>query len=284
VISLIGPAGGVISTAKDMSNYLKLHVNKGQFNGTPLVSHASLSEMYKPIIGFAGLEFNRPTFPVSFASESGGLGWVRATYRGHPVLWHGGAVMGFSSMMVFFPDDNIGVVVLTNIGESGISGLFIAMQAFDLLLGYEPWLNQNNTCNFPCSFIKCGDKEARKTNKSGPTMFPPTNVPEIRAESYVNTYENPAYGTVTITSADGQNLWFSWNEFGGKMIPTGTDTFELQLVAPVTLDPLPLPVQFGRSFLGNIDTFNAPFEPALPPIVFTNQKYQPKLCTSSDIQ
>lgn len=43
-----------------------------------------------------------------------GYGWKVNSHHGHYKVHHGGNVSGFSSQLVFFPDDQVGVVVLTN--------------------------------------------------------------------------------------------------------------------------------------------------------------------------
>lgn len=157
-------------------------------------------------------------------------------------------------------------------------------------MGYEPWLNQNNTCTFPCTFVKCEEQQSRRKVDEKAER----NIVAADVKEFVGTYSNSAYGTVTVTPylwqhnqstdfyrSDQNTLAFAWNELSGPMKSTATDTFLLQLGAirsslswpsiggPVTLDRLPMPIHFGRNFEGNVDSLNAPFEPTTPPIVFT---------------
>jgi len=37
-------------------------------------------------------------------------------------------------------------------------------------------------------------------------------------------------------------------------------------------------VQFGRNTYGDVDSFLAPLEPTVPPIVYTNSQYMPRGC------
>jgi len=41
--SAVGGAGGVLTTANDISNYIKLHLNKGKVNGKQVVREVSLA-------------------------------------------------------------------------------------------------------------------------------------------------------------------------------------------------------------------------------------------------
>ena len=36
------------------------------------------------------------------------------SYRGHEVVEHGGAILGFSSVVARLPNDNLGIVLLSN--------------------------------------------------------------------------------------------------------------------------------------------------------------------------
>jgi D-alanyl-D-alanine carboxypeptidase len=46
-----------------------------------------------------------------------GLGWYVDTYKGHPVVGHGGQTSGFSASLQRFPIDEISVIILTNTDE-----------------------------------------------------------------------------------------------------------------------------------------------------------------------
>src|SRR5258708_37486827 len=53
------------------------------------------------------------------------LGWVVSPYRGHPMLHHSGGSHGFSTLTTFLPNDNIGLVVLANLGGAPVPGILI---------------------------------------------------------------------------------------------------------------------------------------------------------------
>jgi len=45
------------------------------------------------------------------------MGWVDTTFRGHHMVWHNGGIDGFHSLLTMLPEDNIGVVILSNLAE-----------------------------------------------------------------------------------------------------------------------------------------------------------------------
>jgi CubicO group peptidase (beta-lactamase class C family) len=90
--SLLFSAGGLYSTAEDL-----LHWEQALFGGK-LLSVASFTQMTTP-------------FKHDFA-----CGLVVSVIDGHPAFEHSGEMDGFSSDMVYFPEDRLVVIVLNNLG------------------------------------------------------------------------------------------------------------------------------------------------------------------------
>lgn len=98
----LAPTGGAWSTAEDMARYLLTELNRGIApDGTQVVSTHSLGETWQPQV------------PVN-ATTSYGLGWLVESYKGQPLLYHGGNTSGFSSELALLPEADLGIVVLTN--------------------------------------------------------------------------------------------------------------------------------------------------------------------------
>jgi CubicO group peptidase (beta-lactamase class C family) len=98
----IAPAGAAWSTAADMSRYLLTQMHRGVTpQGTQVVSAYNLAETWQPQV------------PVN-GTTSYGLGWFVDTYKGQPLLHHGGNTSGFSSDLAFLPEAELGIVVLSN--------------------------------------------------------------------------------------------------------------------------------------------------------------------------
>ena len=47
------------------------------------------------------------------------LGWGVQSYRGPTMIRHTGGIDGFISSITFLPNDDFGIIVLTNLGENG---------------------------------------------------------------------------------------------------------------------------------------------------------------------
>ena len=124
------------------------------------------------------------------------------SYRGHKVLQHGGNINGFSAMISFVPDKNIGFAFLTN-GEASKIQTILLYTLLDMLLELEPidWnsrINQlyDNVCNMLDEGIKQFKESCVKDTK-----------PSFDLKDYVGTFLHPAYGKVEFTYENDQLIF-----------------------------------------------------------------------------
>lgn len=104
------PAGGVSSTARDMAQWMRLHLNHGRWQGQTLISERALGETYQ-------VHAVTSNNPANFSARGFyGLGWgISYDDRGRLRLSHSGAFfLGVRSAVTLLPDENLGVVVLSN--------------------------------------------------------------------------------------------------------------------------------------------------------------------------
>jgi CubicO group peptidase (beta-lactamase class C family) len=116
------PAGNLYTTAGDLARlaaFMMSNDDSGELV-PPLVHPASLDMMYTPQLIDEATGF--------------GLGFFVGKYRDHRTAQHGGAVYGFSTLLVVLPDDKIGVVVLSNADIASGPVRRLADVALDLLL------------------------------------------------------------------------------------------------------------------------------------------------------
>ena len=73
--------------------------------GTSLLKQSSLDRIWTPFL----LNDGKPN-PAGY-----GFGWIISKVNGHKLIQHGGAWQGFTCYIARFPDDNLSVVVLTNL-------------------------------------------------------------------------------------------------------------------------------------------------------------------------
>ena len=109
-IEVAAPAGAINSSAREMSNWVRYLLRGGEVDGKPLVSKDSCAELFKPRITVAGaLKY--------------GYGWFLDDWHGHKVIQHGGNIDGFNAQVAFMPDQNLGLVLLTNVSGSPLGNI-----------------------------------------------------------------------------------------------------------------------------------------------------------------
>ncbi|MEP2058398.1 MAG: serine hydrolase [Maribacter litoralis] len=104
----ISPAGAIKSTVNDLANWMLTWLNNGMFNEKQVIPQNYISEATR-LQNIKGGTYEKDAFLFG-----DGFGWrLRSTY-GHYRIDHGGNTFGFSSSLVMFPFEKLGIVVLTN--------------------------------------------------------------------------------------------------------------------------------------------------------------------------
>ncbi len=102
------PAGGVWTSAHDMTRYVQLELSRGKLpNGEQLVSEENLLMRRKPQI-------------ATGEDETYGMGLETNSRWGVPIVHHGGSLFGYKSDWMILPDSGIGAVILTNADSGGM--------------------------------------------------------------------------------------------------------------------------------------------------------------------
>jgi len=122
----VAPAGSIWSNVDDLSRYVMMELRKGKNEkGQSLFSEEQILKRRTP-----GVKVDDQTHY--------GLGLFIENNKGINIVQHGGNTMGFTSDMLFLPDHNVGMVVLTN--ASGVNGFRNALKQklLEVLLGAKP--------------------------------------------------------------------------------------------------------------------------------------------------
>jgi len=136
------PAGGTLATHTDMTNYVLTQLNRGvAADGTRVVSEANLAQCWTsnvdvPIVPEANPDLERSGY---------GMGWLDFTYRGgHRFVSHAGGIDGFTTYIALLPDDDLGLVINTNVGPDA-RGLSFIQYVATLLLNTRLGINEGIT-------------------------------------------------------------------------------------------------------------------------------------------
>jgi CubicO group peptidase (beta-lactamase class C family) len=200
VLDNVGPAGSINSCAADMAKWMQLQLNRGRFVDREgrLFSEQQAKEMWSPQ---TILPIGDPPAPLgglraNFADY--GLGWVLRDYHGRKLVGHTGGVAGFVSRVMLVPEQNLGVVILTNAEEGGAFDA-ILYHVLDHYFGLPPsdWI---------AAFKSADDtekNEAAEAMKQAEAARAADSKPSLPLEKYAGRYNDAWYGSITIRKENG---------------------------------------------------------------------------------
>lgn len=249
----VAPAGAINSSVAEMSKWLLMHMNKGKVGETQIVSEAQLLQMHAP-----QMVIPDPRKYTELSTPSYGLGWFIHSYRGHLFIEHGGNIDGFSALTAFFPDDKIGMVILSNMEATPVP-VILCYTLADRFLGLEP-VDWHGRIKQEYDEMKAAIEKGKE--KSGMDRVADTQ-PSHALDAYTGDYEHPAYDTLTIERED-DHLKTTLNSLSVVLAHYHYDIFE----AHVEKFDLHMKVAFSTNVKGDIDTVSMPLEPAVKEIVF----------------
>ena len=223
----VAPAGSINSNVTDMAAWLRFQMAEGKFDGERLLRKSLVREMHTPqtIIRQEGL--NKISYPdANFLNY--GLGWFLQDYHGHKVVRHGGAIDGMRALVAMIPDEQLGVVVLTNLNRSMLC-VPVTFRIFDAFLGRPPkdWSQELREAY---GFFDDRRELAAALRRAGRK---PGTHPSLPLEKYAGIYSHPMYGELSI-QAEAETLRFRRGpQFVGELRHWHYDTFELTYEQPV---------------------------------------------------
>ncbi len=250
-ISEMGPAGSINSCADDMAQWVKMLLNKGKVDDTQLIQEATVNMLITPHMFIPGKSSN-----PELTYRAYGLGWFIMTYRGHAWVEHGGNIDGFSAMVNLLPDDNIGVVILTNQNNSSYPSI-ASYYVIDQMLDLDPvdWHGRNLASVEEIKDIEEGEGKLERVEGTKPSH---------ELEDYVGVYENQGYGKIQIDYT-GRELYIVYHSFASPLKHWHYDVFKptegMLAESNILLD-------FQSNLQGNIDKLLVPFEKLVPSIEF----------------
>ncbi|MVX66751.1 serine hydrolase [Clostridium chromiireducens] len=252
----IGPAGSINSNLTDMLKWLSLHLNKGKVNGNQIISEKTISELHSPQIPCELFPLNLDELQFS----SYGLGWSIESYRGRKHVNHGGNIDGFCSYTSFLPDENIGVVILTNLNNP-VCAMPMAYYIYDKLLGYDYTAFNKKLKNEAKKIFKAMEAANKSIRNSKEENLTPSH----SLEEYTGIYENPGYGSVKIEIKDN-SLKLTHSNIEYTLTHKCYDVFTMTMMEYYLIT-----VTFNYDSNGNIKSVSIPFEQTVKDILFIKQ-------------
>lgn len=197
------PAGGIASSAADMSRWLITQLDSGRTpDNRRIFTGAATEELWKIVRPMpvskepAWLKANQKNF------WGYGLGFRSYDYRGVKVVGHGGLLTGFVSQIAMIPEHNLGVVVLTNQLSSGaywsiinhIVDHFVGNEPFDWIAGYKKEYDSSLS------------RQQKAGREDSAVVADPSWKRTVPLTDYVGVYKDKLAGRAIITLVDDTAL------------------------------------------------------------------------------
>jgi CubicO group peptidase (beta-lactamase class C family) len=194
----VGPAASVNSSAWEMAHWMRLHLGEpGVHEGRRILSASVVRELQQAQVPL-------PADDEGLAAY--GLGWRIGQYRGRRSVGHTGATDGMNTNLVLVPEENLGVVVLTNTFNGFMAAL--ANQVVDAYVG-APRRDWHREMLESHRRAKARVQELRREIHDKRVLDTRTSVP---LERFAGRYADDLYGEVEVRwSGDGLALHF-WED------------------------------------------------------------------------
>lgn len=190
-------AAALNSSVKEMANWLRLQLGRGNFQGKQIFSKERSGEMWSQNI-FNAVNPNPPKNAPNQLFAGYGLGWGLSDYHRKKLVGHSGGLDGMLSYTALIPEENLGLVVLTNSESSAF--VVLRNKILDVFLNAEKrdWNSEalerikQNKINEAEEDKKLVASRVQNTKQS------------LALKDYIGTYSSELYGDATIAEENGK--------------------------------------------------------------------------------
>ncbi len=211
-------AGAIISSSDDMAKWMIMHLNNGVVNGDTLLDPAQQNTLWTLHNNYTLSTRSKERIPGRHFSGYG-LGFGLQDYYGRMIVSHGGGYDGMYSRVAMMPDENLGIVVLTN-SMSGISTpLTYAIFNMFIQEDQQDWIS---------NFHRPQKEDQRivelKENRRAGTS------PSVEISAYAGDYFADMYGDISVKEEEGKlRLHFSHSpDLSATLTHWHNDTWQIE--------------------------------------------------------
>jgi CubicO group peptidase (beta-lactamase class C family) len=116
------PSGTLICDAEGMAHYLIGYLNEGQYGDARILSPQGIAQMHSPAV------------PQSDGGDSYyGMGWVVGPINGVDAVHHGGDNANYQTALLMVPDEELGIVLITNTNHTITINSITSVMAADVM-------------------------------------------------------------------------------------------------------------------------------------------------------
>jgi CubicO group peptidase (beta-lactamase class C family) len=200
------PAGGAWSSVNDMLKYISMELAEGKLpDGTTYISKGPLLERRAPQVSIGK--------DVTY-----GMGLMVDTTYGIPVVHHGGDLVGYHSDMMWLPQQNVGLVILTNADPGWLLRDRIRRKLLEVLFDGHPEADAQLDADAKSFYSELAAERKLMTIPADPN----------ESAKLAKHYMNPKLGEINVsTSGDATVFDFAeWkSEVASRKNPDGTISF-----------------------------------------------------------
>ena len=262
----IAPAGGMCMNINDLTKWNQCLLQ----NGESLVCSRTFEELCTPQIVTDFADNQMLNLSKLIQMEAYGLGFFIITYKGKKIIFHLGNIDGFSSIVAFLPEEDLGVSIITNKDQT-FAPLFLALAVIEKQLGMEELDGLNIYLNLRKQRRKSHLAGIENTHRNRKEDSLPTHLlPE-----FTGVYYHPGYGTCEV-SLTGKDLKAIYNEMLFPLEHWHYGVFSATSDTPI-VHCHGVKFNFSSNFNGDIDKVAVLFTPDDGPIYFekqTNERFK----------
>ena len=197
-VDSLGGAGSINSTAAEMAEWVRLQLGRGTYGGKKIFSADRSREMWTPHTVVSGVSESAERFNPTVHFNLYGLGWGLSDYRGRKVVTHSGGLDGMTSRVALLPEENLGVVVLTN-SETPLQA-FLYYKIFDVFTGAPA---RDWSADYMARVRAARERDEAETKKVEAARVADTK-PSLPLSAYAGAYGGPMYGDAKVTEENGR--------------------------------------------------------------------------------
>ncbi|MDM1299810.1 serine hydrolase [Empedobacter falsenii] len=201
--TIFDAAAGIYSNVDDIAKWLQFNLDKGKVNGKQIISEKQMNEMITP----QTLQPNRTTPPYNSLFKAYGLGWQLQDMNGKLEVSHTGGLEGIVTQTMFYPQEKLGIVILTN-QQSGaafraisntIKDFYLKNSSTDWVKTYDELMKKNVEEADVINDEVWKTVEANQKNKAI----------KFDVKSVIGTYKDNWFGDVVIYEKKGKIIFES---------------------------------------------------------------------------
>jgi CubicO group peptidase (beta-lactamase class C family) len=237
----LAPAGAIGSSVSDMSKWVLALLNNGKVGNRQVIPQAAIQATREPqdIVGSQYHLNGENNFQLY------GLGWFIQDYSNHRLVMHDGGVSGYLSSVTLSPQDNLGIIILTNTDQNKLSEA-LRWEILDVFFGR----GYRNYSDAYLNTYKTAAATAQQTDRKLRDSVILNQRPALPPTAYTGKYSNSLYGSMTVTQGENSDLEMRFEHHPtmfAKLQPLGGNRFYATFSDPTMGKAIfPFTVQNGK--------------------------------------